>query len=213
MPYRRSGETLQVRTAAGAHEIVTTLDGLEVRGPDNTHVVVTRTNIIIGRKHLPVTGLVVVADNRARNEAGLWLESQGGMRRIFSVPNRAAAKAMHHALARHHPMVVTATEIGAARHRMLLVELTDRHLLYAGRLFRDHADLALTLFHNGRVDPDGTLMLTVHGDDVRFLVTNDQGAEQFAFRWLAAADRMELARRLTLAMKLDVAPLLAPTAV
>jgi hypothetical protein len=203
MPYRRSGETLEVRTAAGAHEIVTTLDGLEVRSPDNTHVLVTRTKAIVGRKQLPVTGLVVVAENIARNEVGLWLESQGVMRRIFSVPNRAAATSMHRALRRHHPTVIAATEIGAARHRMLLVELTDRHLLYAGRLFRDHADLALSLFHNGRVAPDGTLMLTVHGDDVRFLVTNEEGAARYAFPWLAPSDRLELGRRLTLAMKLD----------
>jgi hypothetical protein len=207
MPYRRSGETLEVRTAAGAHEIVTTLDGLEVRGPDNTHVVVTRTTATVqarGRRaSLSIQGHVVAAENLARDEVGLWVESKGAMRRIFSVPNRAATTAMHRALRRHHPAVVTATEIGAARHRMLLVELTDRHLLYAGRLFREHADLALTLFHNGRVDPDGTLMLTVHGHDVRFLVTNEQGAARFAFPWLAPSDRMELARRLTLAMQHD----------
>lgn len=203
MPYRRSGETLEVRTAAGAHEIVTTLDGLEVRGPDNAHVVVTRTKAIIGRKQMPVAGHVVVAENVARNEVGLWVESNHVMRRIFSVPSRAAATTMHRALRRHHPTVVTATEIGAARHRMLLVELTDRHLLYAGRLFREHADLALTLFHNGRVDPAGTLMLTVHGADVRFLVTNEEGAARYAFPWLAPSDRLELGRRLTLAMKLD----------
>jgi hypothetical protein len=207
MPYRRSGEKLEVRTAAGGHEIVTTLDGLEVRGPDNTYVTVTRTTATIqarGRRAaLPVDGHVVVAENTARNEVGLWVESHTIMRRIFSVPNRTAATAMHRALRRHHPTVVSATEIGAARHRMLLVELTDRHLLYAGRLFREHADLRLTLFHNGRVDPTGTLMLTVHGDDVRFIVTNDEGAARFAFPWLAPSDRIELARRLTLAMKLD----------
>jgi hypothetical protein len=208
MPYRRSGETLEVRTAAGAHEVVTTLDGLEVRGPDNTHVVITRTTATIQTRarrstSLAIHGHVVVAENVARNEVGLWIESQGAMRRVFSVPNRAAKIAMHGALRRHHPTIVSATEIGAARHRMLLVELTDRHLLYAGRLFREHADLALTLFHNGRVDPDGTLMLTVHGHDVRFLVTNEQGAARFAFPWLAPSDRMELARRLTLAMQHD----------
>ncbi len=210
MPYRRSGETLEIRTAAGAHEIVTTVDGLEVRSPDGPHVIVTRTTATLharGRRTaISIHGHVVVAENVARNELGLWVESQGAMRRIFSLPHRTAKSAMRGALRRHHPTVVTAAEIGAARHRMLLIELSDRHLLYAGRLFREHADLALTLFHNGRVDPDGTLMLTVHGDDVRFIVTNEQGASRFAFPWLAPADRIELAHRLTRAMKLD-APL------
>ena len=211
MPYRRSGETLEVRTAAGGHEIVTTLDGLEVRGPDNTHVTVTRTTATVhgrGRRSaVAIHGHVVAAENVARNEIALWVESQGAMRRLSSVPNRTAKAAMRGALRRHHPTVVSATEIGAARHRILLVELTDRHLLYAGRLFREHADLALTLFHNGRVSPDGTLMLTVQGDDVRFIVMNEQGASRFAFPWLAPADRIELAHRLTLAMKLDSPPL------
>lgn len=219
MPYRRSGETLEVRTAAGAHEIMTTLDGLEVRGPDGSHLIVTRTSAIAGRQYFPIAGRVLVAQNGPLDDVAIWIESAPTMmRRIFSCATPTAAPAMRRALRRHHPDVVAASELGGARHRMLLVELTDRHELYTGRLFREHADLALTLFRDGTMTlRDATqplqapadLTLDVQGHDVRFVARNERGVARFAFPWLAASERIELARRLTraLTMQVDVARL------
>lgn len=216
MPYRRSGETLEVRTASGAHEIITTVDGLEVRGPHDTHLVVTRTIAFTQsrdrREQFAITGPVVVADNGPRDEAALWISTgPTTMRRIFCLASASAAPLMRRALRRHSPTIISAMEVGGARHRMLLVEQTDRHALFAARLFREQADLALTLFHDGRIEPDAKLELTVQGHDVRFIVTNQEGVARFAFPWLAPAERVALARRLTrmLAMQDDVVRLRA----
>src|SRR3954463_1709473 len=82
MPYRRSGEVLQVRTAVGRHRIWATADSLEVRAPDNSYVHITSRAVILHSRarmeHLalhPSSTRLVVARNSKLDDVSVWLEA------------------------------------------------------------------------------------------------------------------------------------------
>jgi hypothetical protein len=72
--------------------------------------------------------------------------------------------------------VVRASELGHGAAMLLVVELADRHVVYAPRLFRAHAAPVMALHRDGRIvfahadtiRVDARLAIDVHGDAVRF---------------------------------------------
>jgi hypothetical protein len=92
MPYRRSGETLKVRTVAGGLEIVTSAEGLVITG----RLRITRDTATFqtrrGREQHAIRGSeIIVSRNAPQGDVAIWMESgvDGAgsccMRRIFGV--------------------------------------------------------------------------------------------------------------------------------
>lgn len=219
---------LEVRTAAGTLEIVTSPGVLAIAGrlriTRDTATFQTRRGperqAICGRR-------IIVARNAARGDVAIWVEVLDGaarscMRRIFGIaPDRAAPRerldaAFHHlrdALRPHGDAWRRATELGRGDdHPMLLVERHDRHEVYASRLFREHAQLVMTIvrgeacvvFHPAadELRVDSQVAIRVRGQQVRFVGDYGKGADiaGFPLPWLAPEERQQFARRLARAL-------------
>jgi hypothetical protein len=195
-------------------------------GVRTVHIANAFVTIIEGKKQesIKLDGRILVARDVPREDLGIWLElvgKQPGMRRIFGAeplsllePDGLAAlqrlDAVSHrvrtALADQSGDVRRAVEIGRGLDKVLLADHGDFHAIYARRLFRDRARLALEVYPDGRVIiPDGPEIritdrfgITVRGDYVRFADRHGTDLARISIPWIALEDRQELARRIGL---------------
>jgi hypothetical protein len=228
MPYRRSGDTLTVRTAAGALEIETNPDGLVITGQVRIMRDPATVQFCRGREQPAIRGRgIVVARNAPHGDVAIWMESRfdgagsGCMRRIFGIaPDPAAPPDQLDAAfcqirdaLRLQGAWIRATELGRGdEHPMLLVERQDRHEIYASRLFRDHAQLVMAMVRGEECvvfypsveerHIGSQVAIRVHGQDVRFVGDHGRGADiaRFPLPWLAPEERQHFARRLARAL-------------
>jgi len=109
------------------------------------------------------------------------------------------------ALAEYSGDVRRASELGRGLDKVLLVDHGDHHAVYARKLFRDRARLALSIYDNGRmviVDGPEVVMsskfgITVSGDYIRFIDKHGTDLARLAIPWITREDRDELARRIS----------------
>lgn len=177
------------------------------------------------RVSVAITGRLVVARDVPHEDLGLWIELDGGMRRIFGVepinllePDGLPALALldrlayqlRLALAEHAGDIRRAVEIGRGLDKVLLADHGDRYVVYARRLFRDRARRALEIYDDGRVviaegiaGPGKTEVVirsrfgvTVRGDYVRFAAPDGKDLARVSIPWIGPEDRDELARRI-----------------
>lgn len=179
------------------------------------------------RASYKLDGILVIARGWPREGFGIWTElaaekgeSTRPMQRVFGVEpadlmagGGLAALAKLDSIAqrvRAHLDPITklhrGVEIGAghALDKVLFADLGDRHVLYARKLFRDRARLALTVHHDGRiVVPDGgevtitnRFSITVRGDYLRFADKTGVDVARVAVPWIGPEERDELARRI-----------------
>jgi hypothetical protein len=90
--------------------------------------------------------------------------------------------------------------------KVLLCDHGDRYVVYARRLFRDRARVAITAFSTGRIEvTEGKLRafevhsrhgVDVIGDYVRFSDPDGVDFAKVSIPWIAPEDRRELARRI-----------------
>jgi hypothetical protein len=88
--------------------------------------------------------------------------------------------------------------------KVLFADHGDHHAVYARRLFRDRARLAVSIYEAGRVvitDGPEIVMtskfgITVSGDYIRFIDREGTDVARVSIPWIAREDREELARRI-----------------
>jgi hypothetical protein len=182
------------------------------------------------QESLRITGRLVVARDVPHEDLGVWIEASDkeadkppGMRRIFGVepvslfdPGGLAALQRLDALAQRLRTAVTdlgdfagdirrAVEIGRGVDKVLFVDHGDHHAVYARKLFKDRARLALSIYAGGRMilADDGTELtmttkfgITVSGDYLRFIDPEGTDLGRLAIPWITPEGREELARRI-----------------
>jgi hypothetical protein len=181
------------------------------------------------RASFRIDGRLVVARGAPREGMGVWVEldtggAGAGFRRIFGVEpdslleahGLAALAALDQlaqrvcaALAHLAGDMRRAFEIGAAAagglDKVLVIDGGDRYDVFARRLFRDRAHLALIIHADGRIavpDRAGEITVrsrhgvTVLGDYIRFADPDGADLLRVAIPWLTPEDRDELARRI-----------------
>lgn len=174
------------------------------------------------QESLRINGVVLVARDVPHEDLGVWIElmdKQPGMRRLFGVepvslldPHGLAALHKLDQLSSRLKIALEdyagdsrrATEYGRGLDKVLLVDHGDHHALYARKLFRDRARLALSIYDGGRmviVDGPEVVMsskfgITVSGDYIRFIDRHGTDLARLAIPWIAREDREELARRI-----------------
>jgi hypothetical protein len=188
------------------------------------------------RDTYPLEGRLTVARDVPHEDLGLWLEAPSGMRRIFGVepvsllePEGLDALAsldklanrLRTALSDHAGDIVRAVEIGRGLDKVLVADHGDRYAIYARRLFRDRAQLAMTIHDDGRVilhvgkkpieiTIKSRFGITVVGDYLRFAAADGTDLARISIPWIAPEDRRELARRI--GQLVDATPASAPIA-
>jgi hypothetical protein len=174
------------------------------------------------RTSFKIEGRLAIARDVPHEDLGVWLEQPGGMRRIFGVEpvslleaNGLAALAsldrvaqrLRGSIAELAGDIRKAFEIGRGLDKVLLADHGDRYVLYARRLFRDRARLALEIHEDGRVVVRegkqskeivvrSRFGVTVWGDYVRFADPHGEDLARIAIPWISPEDRGELARRI-----------------
>jgi len=172
---------------------------------------------------LRIEGRVLVARDVPHEDLGVWVEltdRNPGMRRIFGVEpvsllEQHGLAALHKldmlgtrlrtALADYSGDVRRASELGRGLDKVLLVDHGDHHAVYARKLFRDRARLALSIYDNGRmviVDGPEVVMsskfgITVSGDYIRFIDRHGTDLAKLSIPWITREDREELAKRIS----------------
>ncbi len=174
------------------------------------------------RTSYKLAGSLVVARDVPHEDLGIWIELPGGMRRIFGVepvslleleglPALAAldklSARLRAELAEHAGEIRRAIEIGRGLDKVLLADHGDHYVIYARRLFRDRARMAMKIHTDGRIQivggrgkPEITVRdrnrVDVTGDYIRFIGPDDEDLARFAIPWIMPEDRRELARRI-----------------
>jgi hypothetical protein len=180
------------------------------------------------RLSIELPGILVVARDVPREDLGIWIEidpkdpARCGMQRIFGVEpsslleegGLAALAALDHLVQRLRTELAPragdirrAIEIGRGADKVLVADHGDRYVVYARRLFRDRARVAMAIHDDGRVViPDGKTSkeiavrsqhgVTVWGDYIRFADPDGTDLAKVAIPWIAPEDRRELARRI-----------------
>lgn len=167
-------------------------------------------------------GTLVVARDVPHEDVGLWLETEPNqVRRIFGVEPHdlitddglSALRSLDRLYSRlrqvlspHARGVRRAFEVGRGLDKVLVLELDDRLVVYARRLFRETARRIVEVHADGTVVLPGRNVeqkiqvrerfgITVTGDYVRFIdrMGNDLGRVHLP--WIDPEDRLELARR------------------
>lgn len=175
------------------------------------------------QESLRIEGRVLVARDIPHEDLGVWVEltdRNPGMRRIFGVEpvpllEQHGLASLHKldllgtrlrtALAEYSGDVRRASELGRGLDKVLLVDHGDHHAVYARKLFRDRARLALSIYDNGRmviVDGPEVVMssrfgITVSGDYIRFIDKHGTDLARLSIPWITREDREELARRIS----------------
>jgi hypothetical protein len=174
------------------------------------------------QESLRIVGRLLVARDVPHEDLGIWIElkdKQPGMRRIFgaepvSLLEPEGLPALHRldavsarlraAVAEHAGDVRRAIEIGRGLDKILFADHGDHHAIYARRLFRDRARLAVSIYDAGRIvitDGPEIVMtskfgITVSGDYIRFIDRHGTDMARVSIPWIAREDREELARRI-----------------
>jgi hypothetical protein len=227
MAYRGDGasDALEAPTADGNLRVELGPRRISLTVADRAlHVVDKFATVIDGKRQesLELSGRLVAARDVPREDLGIWLElAPNGMRRIFGVaplstlePGGLAALQRLDALAQRVRTAIgefsgdirRAIEIGRGLDKVLLAEHADHHAIYARRLFRDRARLALAIYPGRIVIVDGKHrrdvaippqpLIMVTGDLIRFADRHGTDLDQVAIPWIAREDREELARRI-----------------
>ncbi|MEP6865360.1 MAG: hypothetical protein ABJE66_32375 [Deltaproteobacteria bacterium] len=175
------------------------------------------------QESLRIEGRVLVARDVPHEDLGVWVEltdRNPGMRRIFGVEpvsllEQHGLAALHKldllgtrlrtALSEYSGDVRRASELGRGLDKVLLVDHGDYHAVYARKLFRDRARLALSIYDNGRmviVDGPEVVMsskfgITVSGDYIRFIDKHGTDLARLSIPWITREDREELAQRIS----------------
>jgi hypothetical protein len=175
------------------------------------------------QESLRIEGRVLVARDVPHEDLGVWVEladRNPGMRRIFGVEpvsllEQHGLAALHKldmlgtrlrtALTEYSGDVRRASELGRGLDKVLLVDHGDHHAVYARKLFRDRARLALSIYDNGRmviVDGPEVVMsskfgIMVSGDYIRFIDGHGTDLARLSIPWITREDREELAKRIS----------------
>lgn len=165
---------------------------------------------------------LIVARDVPHEDVGVWIELPGGWRRIFGLepvnllePDGLTSLAtldrqiqrMRTAVADHAGDIRRAIEIGRGLDKVLVADHGDRYAVYARRLFRDRARLAMEIWDSGRVvirqgrkpvelTVRSRFGVTVVGDYVRFSTPDGRDLGRCSIPWITPEDRQELARRI-----------------
>jgi len=190
------------------------------------------------RTSVRIVGRLVAARDVPHEDLGLWVELDPddpvrcGYRRLFGVeplsllePDGLAALALLDRLVQRLKMslaeygrdVHRAFELGRGLDKVLMLDFGDRYCVYARRLFRDRARLAITVHDDGRVvvhDGKQRREVTVRskwgvdviGDYVRFSKPDGEDLARVSIPWITPEDRRELARRLGQLVEATAAP-------
>jgi len=229
-----AGHDLQAPTSEGTLRAELTPRALKLSVAKRTLHVVERLATLVDHKKkdrrtsIKIAGRLVAARDVPREDLGLWVELDPddpvrcGYRRIFGVeplsllePDGLAALALLDRLVQRLRMSLTdygrdvqrALELGRGLDKVLLLDFGDHCAVYARRLFRDRARIALTVHDDGRVVVHegkqrrevmvrSRFGVDVIGDYVRFSKPDGEDLARVAIPWITPEDRRELARRL-----------------
>ena len=227
MPYRgeESGAVLEAPTAQGLLRVELAPRRITLTMGDRTVQIADRFVTIVEAKKqesLRIVGRLLVARDVPHEDLGIWIElkdKQPGMRRIFGVEpvsllepaglpalqrlDQVGAR-LRAAVAEHAGDVRRAIEIGRGLDKILFADHGDHHAVYARRLFRDRARLAVSIYDAGRIvitDGPEIVMtskfgITVSGDYIRFIDREGTDVARISIPWIGREDREELARRI-----------------
>jgi hypothetical protein len=227
MAYRGddAGAALEAPTAQGLLRVELAPRRITLTLGDRTVQIADRFVTLVESKKqesLRIVGRLLVARDVPHEDLGIWIElkdKQPGMRRIFGVEPvsllepaglpalqrlDAVAARLRAAVAEHAGDVRRAIEIGRGLDKVLFADHGDHHAVYARRLFRDRARLAVSIYEAGRVvitDGPEIVMtskfgITVSGDYIRFIDREGTDVARVSIPWIAREDREELARRI-----------------
>lgn len=227
MAYRGddTGAALEAPTAQGLLRVELAPRRITLTVGDRTVQIADRFVTIVEAKKqesLRIVGRLLVARDVPHEDLGIWIElkdKQPGMRRIFGVEPvsllepaglpalqrlDAVSARLRAAVAEHAGDVRRAIEIGRGLDKILFADHGDHHAIYARRLFRDRARLAVSIYDAGRiVITDGPEIVmtskfgvTVSGDYIRFIDQQGTDVARVSIPWIAREDREELARRI-----------------
>jgi hypothetical protein len=227
MAYRGddTGAALEAPTAHGLLRVELAPRRITLTLGDRTVQIADRFVTIVEAKKqesLRIVGRLLVARDVPHEDLGIWIElkdKQPGMRRIFGAEPvsllepaglpalqrlDAVSARLRAAVAEHAGDVRRAIEIGRGLDKILFADHGDHHAIYARRLFRDRARLAVSIYDAGRiVITDGPEIVmtskfgvTVSGDYIRFIDRSGTDVARVSIPWIAREDREELARRI-----------------
>jgi hypothetical protein len=227
MAYRGddAGAALEAPTAQGMLRVELAPRRITLTLGDRTVQIADRFVTIVEAKKqesLRIVGRLLVARDVPHEDLGIWIElkdKQPGMRRIFGVEPvslmepaglpalqrlDAVSARLRAAVAEHAGDVRRAIEIGRGLDKILFADHGDHHAVYARRLFRDRARLAVSIYDAGRIvitDGPEIVMtskfgITVSGDYIRFIDRQGTDVARVSIPWIAREDREELARRI-----------------
>ncbi len=227
MPYRgdESGALIEAPTAEGPLRVELAPRRVTVTLGDRTVQITDQfVHLVEAKKQesLRIQGRLFVARDVPREDLGIWLElrdKQPGIRRIFGVEPislmdpaglaalqrlDALAARLRSAVAEFSGDVRRALEIGRGLDKVLFVDHGDHHAVYARKLFRDRARLALSIYEGGRIaiieGPEIIMTsqfgITVSGDYIRFIDKHGTDVARISIPWITREDREELARRI-----------------
>jgi hypothetical protein len=227
MAYRGddAGAVLEAPTAQGMLRVELAPRRITLTLGDRTVQIADRFVTLVEAKKqesLRIVGRLLVARDVPHEDLGIWIElkdKQPGMRRIFGVEPvslmepaglpalqrlDAVSARLRAAVAEHAGDVRRAIEIGRGLDKILFADHGDHHAVYARRLFRDRARLAVSIYDAGRIvitDGPEIVMtskfgITVSGDYIRFIDRQGTDVARVSIPWIAREDREELARRI-----------------
>jgi hypothetical protein len=227
MAYRGddAGAALEAPTAQGLLRVELAPRRITLTLGDRTVQIADRFVTLVESKKqesLRIVGRLLVARDVPHEDLGIWIElkdKQPGMRRIFGVEPvsllepeglpalhrlDAVSARLRAAVAEHAGDVRRAIEIGRGLDKILFADHGDHHAIYARRLFRDRARLAVSIYDAGRIvitDGPEIVMtskfgITVSGDYIRFIDRHGTDMARVSIPWIAREDREELARRI-----------------
>ena len=155
-------------------------------------------------------------------DLAMWYERQpgqverlGGVRSVAAFDSGAlaawsaldrVADELGHALALHSGSAVGAVELGSGHHRVLLVQLAERFIVYARPLFRERPRRALEVCSDGALVVPGRqgdrvarfpsrAHVAVSGDRICFTGGDGGLVVSLWLPWIAVEDRQEMVRR------------------
>ncbi len=230
MAYRDDSEdVLEAPTAEGTLRVELGPRSVKATIGDRTLHVVDKLVTVLeqrGKKKVKRESFKIVRLVTARDvpheDLGVWVELPGGWRRIFGVepvsllePEGLIALAtldrlgqrLRNAIAEHSGDIRRAVEIGRGLDKVLVADHGDHYAVYARRLFRDRARLALEIHDDGRIvirqhkKPTELVIrsrfgITVAGDYLRFAAPDGKDLGKCSIPWITPEDRLELARRI-----------------
>jgi hypothetical protein len=117
------------------------------------------------------------------------------------------AEELARALAAHAGGATEAIEVGRGHHRVVMVQLAERLVLYARPLFRERPRRTLEVCRDGSLVVPGRgrddsariatrSQVTASGDRIRFTTGDGRDLVSLWLPWIAPEDRQEIARRL-----------------